>query len=387
MLERFKDRTGAEASGSYESQTRNIAPKLELRLNSGCPPDVALLPQPGLLRRLARAGHLKPVEKVAGDLVDRNYAREWRRLGSFDQTLYGVWFKAANKSTFWYSAAALRDAGVNPPETWEELHQVANRLRARGTVPFSVAGSDGWTLTDWFENVYLRTAGARRYEQLAEHELRWTDPSVKHALRRLSEIFGKERWLAGGSDGALGTSFGDSVDQVFGERPQAAMVYEGDFVASEIAARTKARVGKDARFFAFPAVDGSARAIVAGGDVAVLFTDNPAARELIRFLAKPAAAAPWAKAGGFVSPNKRLRADAYADATTRRSARALVSAASISFDLSDQQPPAFGATDGQGMWQIFRDYLSSPENVDAVTQRLEKAATAVERCERAVGQC
>jgi len=134
-------------------------------------------------------------------------------------------------------------------------------------------------------------------------------------------------------------------------------------------------------------VDRSQQAIVAGGDVAVLFTDNPAARELVRFLATREAAEPWAKAGGFVSPNKRLGADAYDDPTTRRSARALVRARAISFDLSDQQPPAFGATDGQGMWQILRDHLRSPRDVEGVTQRLEKAATAAERCERALPQC
>ncbi len=400
VLERFKQKTGSEASVSYESRPPNIAPKLEVRLNSGCPPDVALLPQPGLLRKLARAGQLKPIEAVAGDLVDRNYSPEWRRLGSFDHRLYGVWFQAANKSTFWYSSAAFRDAGVSRrPETWEELQKVANRLRARGVVPFSVAGSDGWTLTDWFENVYLRAAGPSMYKKLAEHEIPWTDPSVKHALRTLAEIFGKQQWLAGDVAGTLETDFEESVHQVFTNPPQAAMVYEGDFVPSAIAARTGAKVGHDADFFPFPSVDGSEHAralgvgedrvgIVAGGDVAVLFTDQPAAKELIRFLAKPQAAEPWAKAGGFVSPNKRLAADAYADATTRRSARALVRARTISFDLSDQQPPAFGATDGQGMWQILRDYLRSPDDVDAVTQRLEKAVTAVETCERAVqGQC
>ncbi len=388
VLERFKEKTGAEAAVSYEDQTRNIAPKLEVTLNSGCPPDVALLPQPGLLRELARAGRLKPVEAVAGDLVDRSYAREWRRLGSFDHTLYGVWFKAANKSTFWYRRAAFRDARVTPPKTWQELQKVAERLRALGVAPYSVAGADGWTLTDWFENVYLRTAGPSMYERLARHEIRWTHPSVKYALRRLSEIFGNQHWLAGRTAGTLETDFEESVRQVFTDPPEAAMVYEGDFVASEIAARTKAAVGRDADFFAFPSVDGSERAVVAGGDVAVLFTDKPAARELIRFLATPEAAEPWAKAGGFVSPNKRLAADAYADTTTRRSARALVRARTISFDLSDQQPPAFGATDAQGIRQIFQDYLISPDDIDTVTQRLERAATAVESCERAVqGQC
>jgi len=386
VLERFEQRTGAEVTFAYE--TRNIAPALNARVKRGCPPDVAMLPQPGLLTQLARRGALKPIEGVAGDLVSRNYARSWRRLGTVDRKLYGVWFKAANKSTFWYRPAMFRRAGVEPPKNWDELKRIAGRLSAAGVVPFSVAGADGWTLTDWFENVYLRTAGSDHYDRLANQELSWTDRSVKRSLATLSQIFGKPHWLAGGSSGALDTSFEGSVHNVFGERRRAAMVYEGDFVASQVANHTsdpKATLGQDFDFFDFPAIGRSDSAAVIGGDVAALFTDNEAAKSLVRYLATPEAAQPWASAGGFVSPNKNLDPDAYVDAVNRRSARALQEAKTIRFDLSDQQPPAFGATAGQGMWQILRDYLRRPDDIDALTRRLDEAATAAERCERAVG--
>jgi ABC-type glycerol-3-phosphate transport system substrate-binding protein len=282
----------------------------------------------------------------------------------------------------------FRRAGVEPPKNWDELKRIAGRLSAAGVVPFSVAGADGWTLTDWFENVYLRTAGPRRYDELAEHKLSWTDRSVKQSLARLSQIFGNPHWLAGRSSGALDTSFEDSVHNVFGEHPRAAMVYEGDFVASELANDTndtKPTLGQDFDLFDFPAIGRSESAAVIGGDVAALFTDNEAAKSLVRYLATPEGAQPWASAGGFVSPNKNLDPDAYTDAVNRRSARALQEAKTIRFDLSDQQPPAFGATDGQGMWQVLRDYLRRPGDVDAITRRLDEAATAAEKCERAVG--
>jgi len=375
VLTRFNRKFGAEASIAAEKDARNIAPKLELRSNRGCPPDVALLPQPGLLKSLARAGHLKSIEKVAGPLVDENYSEHWRRLGSLNDTLYGVWFKAANKSMIWYGRATLDKAGQKAPETWEQLKTLAARLSDRGVVPFSVAGRDGWTLTDWFENVYLRTAGRTKYEQLATHEIPWTHRSVKYALRRLADIFVNEQWLAGGINATLNTSYEKSVHQVFSERPQAAMVYEGDFVAT-IAAQAHGTAGKNAKSFAFPSINGSEPAIVAGGDVAVLFTDNPVARKLIRFLATREAAEPWAKAGGFVSPNTSLPLDAYADRASRRSAQALRTATDISFDLSDQQPPVFGSSKEQGMWQIFQDYLRDPSDIDLVAQRLENAASS-----------
>ena len=52
--------------------------------------------------------------------------------------------------------------------------------------PWSIAGADGWTLTDWFENVYLSQAGPEMYDQLTNHEIPWTDPSVEEALNTLA---------------------------------------------------------------------------------------------------------------------------------------------------------------------------------------------------------
>ena len=47
---------------------------------------------------------------------------------------------------------------------------------------YSIGGSDGWTLTDLFENIYLRTFGPAKYDQLTAHTIKWTDPSVITAL-------------------------------------------------------------------------------------------------------------------------------------------------------------------------------------------------------------
>ena len=40
-------------------------------------------------------------------------------------------------------------------------------LKAKGTTPLGLGVSpDTWTLTDWFESIYLRQAGAEKYDQL-----------------------------------------------------------------------------------------------------------------------------------------------------------------------------------------------------------------------------
>jgi alpha-glucoside transport system substrate-binding protein len=114
-----------------------------------------------------------------------------------------------------------------------------------------------------------------------------------------------------------------------------------------------------------------------GGDIAVLFSDqSEAARGLIDFLATPKAAEPWAQLGGFTSPNKRLNLDVYPDQTTRESAAVLANAETIRFDMSDLQPPAFGATPGQGMWKSLQDFLRNPTDVKGAAKSLEEARLA-----------
>ena len=123
----------------------------------------------------------------------RTSARTAREVGSVDGTLYGVWFKAAQKSTVWYNVNVFEGAGVEPPATWEELQQVAQTISDYGVPPYSIGADVGWPLSDLFENIYLRTAGPDMYDQLAAHEIPWTDQSVKDALSVMADIFGGAR--------------------------------------------------------------------------------------------------------------------------------------------------------------------------------------------------
>jgi alpha-glucoside transport system substrate-binding protein len=230
------------------------------------------------------------------------------------------------------------------------------------------------------------------YQQLAEHRIPWTDPTVRRVLRQLGELFA-DRALVGTPAETLETSFEESVGQVFGARPRAAMVYEADFVRSFLPRAATAAAGAgappDVRFFDFPTVRGGRPgSMVVGGDVAVTFSGTAPAQRLVRYLATAAAATPWARAGGFLSPNRAVRPATYPDPLTRRAASALAQASTVRFDLSDLQPPAFGATAEQGMWAIFQDFLADPRDADATARRLERAARAAWACERAIsGRC
>jgi ABC-type glycerol-3-phosphate transport system substrate-binding protein len=337
-----------------------------------------MLPQPGLLQRYAREGEIIPLGDELAREVQSRYGSQWRRLATVDGQLYGVWFKAANKSLVWYSIGAFERAGVVPPNDLDRLEDVAAALAASGTPPFAVAGApeDAWVLTDLFENLYLRVAGPERYDALAEHRLPWTDRSVQATLELLATLV-EPRLVAGGIAGALTSRLPDAARAVFSPAPAAAMIIEGDFVPGVVAGTTEAELGVDIDVFPFPEIGAGGRLVVGGGDVAVRMRRSDAGAELLRFLSTAEAGEIWAARGGFLSPNEDVDLTVYPDDTTRRIARALLEAGDgFRFDLSDLQPVEFGGTTDAGMWAVLRDFLADPRDVAGAMARLEAAATA-----------
>src|SRR3954466_11710513 len=173
VLDLFEQQTGAATQ--FVSTGDDIAAYLGPKIRGGKPPDVAILPQPGVLASFAREGDLTPIEDFAGTLVDENYAPGAREVGTVDGKLYAVWFRAAQKSTVWYNTHVFEDAGVEPPTTWDELVSTAQTISDSGVPPYSIGVDVGWPMSDLFENIYLRTAGPEKYDQLARHEIPWTD--------------------------------------------------------------------------------------------------------------------------------------------------------------------------------------------------------------------
>jgi alpha-glucoside transport system substrate-binding protein len=372
VLDGFKEQC-PDVDVKYNPAGDQIVTVLATAVQGGNPPDLATIAQPGTVREYVDQGALQPLE-FARETIEENYAESIVELGSVEGELYSFLFKGANKSTVWYNVPVFEDAGVEPPETWEDFLTAAETLKASGVPAYSIGGADGWTLTDLFENIYIRTAGPEMYDQLAAHEIPWTDQSVKDALTEMAKIFSDTDNIAGGTEGALQTDFPTSVTQVFADPPKAAMVIEADFVAGEIVNSTDAEPETGFNVFTFPAINDSPPSVVGGGDQLVMFKDSPAARALVQYLASPEAAQIWVERGGFSSPNRGVDESAYPDPVLRATATALAEAETFRFDLSDLQPAEFGATVGQGLWKHFTDFMENPDDVDGAAQKMEQDA-------------
>src|SRR3954454_4519387 len=357
----------------YNPAGDNTPTVLSTALSGGRPPDLASVGQPGLVKQFQQQGKLKPLDFARKDLA-ANFSADVVKLGTINGKIYSFIPKGANKSTVWYNVSAFKNAGIQPPKTFDDFVKDAKTLKASGTPAYSLGAGDGWTLTDLFENIYIRQAGPDKYDQLSTHKLKWTDPSVKDALKTMQGIFSDTSNIVGGTSGALQTDFPTSVSKVFVDPPKAAQVIEGDFVPGVVAGKTKLKPGTGYNVFDFPSVNGSQPTVVGGGDNLIMFKDSPAAEAFVKFMASPEAGKVWVSQGGVSSPNKNVPPSAYPDAITRSTATKLAQAQTFRFDMSDLAPASFGGTPGQGEWKILADFLKNPKNVDGTASALEAAA-------------
>src|ERR1700726_2111863 len=392
-LQPFHSQTGITVT--YQGKGNNMDTALTAAVSGGSPPDVALVPDPGTLQTLAKAGKVQDLTSILSGLTS-NFGAAWNTLATYNSKQYGVWFKGANKNTIWYNPALFTAAGItSPPTTWEQLLTDAAQLKAAGTTPFSLCTDVGWPVADMWQNVYLKTAGAAAYGKLSTHNLKWTDPTVTTAFTTLGQLFSNTSYLLGGLQGALSNAYPTCVDKVFPKppaKPQAAMVFEGDFMVSEITGNSSnyapgttgsggaACSANPAQkpcydFFPFPApaADGANNSAIQGaGDVAMQLNSTPQSSALIKYLAGPEGGTIWAHLGGFASPNNQVKQSAYPDAVTQADAQALVNASSFVFSLDDLQ-----GTWEPHMWADLLQFLQNPSssNVTTIESTMDSQAT------------
>ena len=129
----------------------------------------------------AEADHLR-----AAGCCARTSRRRGSRSARSTGKIYGLVFKASNKSTVWYNVRRSRTRASSRRRPGRSSPRPRTRSRPRARPPYSIGGADGWTLTDLFENIYLRQAGPAKYALLAAHKIKWTDPSVTAALKTMA---------------------------------------------------------------------------------------------------------------------------------------------------------------------------------------------------------
>jgi alpha-glucoside transport system substrate-binding protein len=357
---------------------RDLTGELHAQIAAGTPPDIAILPNVGLLHELAADGQLVPLASVLDmQQIQQDYSAPWLDLGSHDDELYGIFYKVNSKATVWYAPTAFAAAQYAVPSTWDEMIALADTMVADGRTPFSVVapkvpGGGGWALTDWISQIVLDACGAELYDQWVAGEVPWTDACIRQSFERFDSIVQSPGYVLGGSERILATSDADGSAPMYTDPPDAYMYNMASFAQAFIAAKYPQLVaGDDYGFFPFPSIDPAHGATVTiGADVVVMLHDTPAARSFMTYLAGAESQRAWIELGGFTSVNRSVSADAYKDPVAREVADQLASADVIRFSAGDLMPAAVQQAWWKGMLQLVAD----PTTLDALLDSLTAVA-------------
>ncbi|WP_026481837.1 ABC transporter substrate-binding protein [Agromyces subbeticus] len=196
----FETCTGIEVdyqgSSEFEAQIAVLA-------EGGNAPDVGIVPQPGLLARLATGGWLIPASEAVEANVDEWWSEDWKQYGTHDGTFYAAPLMASIKGYVWYSPAEFEEKGYEIPKTLDELNDLSATIAGEGEhkpwcVGLESGDATGWPGTDWVEDYMLRLHGPDVYDQWVTHGIPFNDPQVAEAFDAVGEVLKSEDMVNGG---------------------------------------------------------------------------------------------------------------------------------------------------------------------------------------------
>ena len=197
-------------------------------------PDIALFPQPGLLKDLAQKSS-QPLDDVLdmaklktsivpGSWTPPRGRQALRRAGVDEHQEPGV-----------LRQGGLGRRGYKAPKTIDELLALTDQIKAAGKTPWCIGiesgAATGWPITDWIEDLVLRHAGPDNYDKWVNHELKFNSPEIKPAFDTSQKIAFTDGNVLGGPKSIVATNFRTGGNPLFDPPPGCYMYKQGNFVA------------------------------------------------------------------------------------------------------------------------------------------------------------
>lgn len=369
----FEEATGIDIQ--YEG-SKEFEAAITIRVDGGDAPDIVDFPQPGLLSSMVAKGQVVDVSDVIDtSWLEENYIQSWLDMatmaGPDGDIMAGVWARANGKSLVFYPKAAFDAAGYSVPTTWDELVGLTEQIASDGDTAWCIGiesgAATGWTMTDWLEDVMLRTTSLENYDAWVAGELGFDSPEVRNALGYISEIWFNDDYVFGGREVIPTTFFGDAPAPMFDDPPSCWLHRQGNFITSFFPEGNEAGVDYD--FFYLPPIDEAyGKPVLGAGDIYAMFNDRPEVRAVMQYFSTGESLKGWVEAGGAISPHNDSNLDWYADSVTRGVAEIILNADSFRFDASDLMPGAVGAGT---FWKFMTDYVSGSTDLDTALAEID----------------
>jgi alpha-glucoside transport system substrate-binding protein len=371
--EAFEECTGVTVE--YEG-SREFEAQLLVRLQAGNAPDIAYLPQPGLLNTIVRdyPDAIVPAPEQTVANVDEFFNESWKEYGTVDGTFYAAPLGANVKSFVWYSPAMFEEAGYEVPETWSDMMDLTAQIAESGAIPWCVGvesgDATGWAATDWIEDVVLRTAGPEVYDQWISHEIPFNDPQIVEAFETAGEILKNPEYVNGGLGGVDSIATTPWTDAGYPILEGSCWLHRAaNFYQTQWPEGTEVAPDGDVYAFYLPTDQTDVRPVLGGGEFVAAFNDRPEVQAFQTYLASPDWANQKAVAtptGGWVSANTGLDPENLSTEFDRLSYEILADPnAVIRFDGSDLMPGEVGAGT---FWTGMVNWFTGADTQEVVDQ-------------------
>ncbi|MFV0451115.1 MAG: ABC transporter substrate-binding protein [Propioniciclava sp.] len=350
-------------------QSDNFEEMIATRVSSGDAPDIAIFPQPGILKTMAGNGNLAELgSQVDLAALEADIVPGFLDAATVDGTIYGSPISMNGKSFYWYSKKNFEAAGYTVPTTQDELLSLIDQIKADGKTPICYGmesgSATGWPATDWIEDYVLQTAGADVYDQWVAGEVAFDSPEIRQAFDVYNELILTDGNVYGGAKNAPSVAFGQALNPMFEDDPKCYFGKQGNFITQpgffpdDINATMDDEVG----MFVTPSVSGESP-ILGGGDLAAAFTKNDAnVKKVMAFMTTdPTFGDAQSQTGAWLSPLKSYDTSKYPSDTLRNVVGTIQGASVFRFDGSDQMPAAVGSG---SFWQGMVSYTSGNQDLD-----------------------
>ena len=346
--------TWAEAEGIKVkfSPTPDFDKLVRSRVQGNNLPDIAIFPQPGITLDIARSGKLADLR----DVLDMDALESSVVPGILDAAtdeegaIFAAPMSISVKSLVWYPKQAFEEAGYEIPESQEELLALTEQIKDDGTAPWCIGiesgPATGWPATDWLEDYVLRVGGPEGYDQWVKHEIPFDDPMVLEALGHVEDIWGPEGNVLGGRGAISSTAFATSGNPMFENPPGCFLHRQASFLAvpGNFPDAVIADLDNTAGVFQLPPIEaGGDSAIMGGGDIAGLFSqDDEDSIKVLEYITGPDFAV-GVELGGFISPHTSFDVSQQPNETMKSISEIAYGATDFRFDGSDLMPGEVGA--------------------------------------------
>lgn len=344
----FEDATGIKINyvggKGFESE-------IAIRVDGGNAPDIADFPQPGLLESFVKKGKVVDVSKfLPADYMKKQYKQAWLDMamknGPNGPIEAGIWARYNGKSEVWYPKAAFDAAGYKVPTTWDEMMALSDQIVKDGDTPWCIGiesgAATGWAMTDWIEDVMLRTTTPENYDKWVAGTLKFDSPEVNNAVDIVTKIWFNDKYVYGGRKSISTTNFGDAPKPMFEKPPKCWLHRQGNFITSFFPEGLKAGVDYD--FFYLPPIDAQyGNPYLIAGDIYGMFNDRPEVRAVMEFFTTAASLKTWMQSGGALSPHNDQDLTWYGDPMEQKIAGLVLKSNTVRFDASDQMPGVVGS--------------------------------------------